>query len=314
LVIRTDEISLSIIIVNWNVRELLAACLKSLQEEFSAYPDVTAETIVVDNYSTDGSQEMLRSCYPWVMLIENSENVGFARANNQGLRLSQGRYVLMLNPDTEVRPGALKHLLEFMESHPQAGMASARLLNSDGTLQASCYRKANLWREFLDLFHLDSYLIGGSYRMNNWDLSEPREVDSLLGACMLMPRHVVESVGYFDERFFMYSEEVDLCYRVREAGWRIYWVPSAQVVHHWGGSSKQVADKTFHQLYQAKLRYYGKHGSKIAPRVYKGILVLAALGRLILTPLTILEPAPRRRQHRNLARNYLRLLRMLPKL
>ncbi|UCG25837.1 MAG: glycosyltransferase family 2 protein [Chloroflexota bacterium] len=240
-ILSNSSATLSIVIISWNVRELLSGCLDSVQSNLLANPDLVTETFVVDNASTDGSQEMVRCEYPWVRLIENTENVGFAQANNQAIQMSCGQYVLLLNPDTEASPGALRALLDSLANLPGAGMAGARLLNDDGSLQVSCYREPTLLREFLLMFHLDGFLSYGSYRMKSWPLDRPREVDTVMGACMLIRKSVLESIGLMDQGYFMYSEEVDLCYRIRRAGWRIYWVPQAKVVHFGGQSTQQVA-------------------------------------------------------------------------
>ncbi|MGH2538601.1 MAG: glycosyltransferase family 2 protein, partial [Candidatus Promineifilaceae bacterium] len=304
--------TLSTVIVSWNVRDLLARCLDSLRRELLAWPELSSETFVVDNASSDGSPALVRGQYSWARLLTNEANVGFAEANNQAIRLSRGQYILLLNPDTELRPGALNALLVFMQSRPGVGMAGARLLNPDGSLQRSCYRQPSLAREFLLMFHLDALASYGSYRMEKWDLTRPRQVDSILGACMLIPGPVLEQVGLLDSNYFMYSEEVDLCQRVRQAGYPIYWVPQAQITHFWGGSSAQVADNMFEQLYRSKLRFYRKFGGRGSGRLYKLILFAAGLARLALSPFTLFEGPASRKRHCQLTRRYGRLLRALP--
>ena len=269
------------------------------------------ETLVVDNASTDGSAQMVRSRYPDVKLIENEANVGFARANNQGIRQAAGRYLLLLNPDTEVRPEALETLIRFLETHENVGAAGARILNPDGSLQPSCYPVPTLLNEWLHLFHLDRERRKG---MESWDVTEPREAEVLLGACILIRRRALDDVGLLDERFFMYSEEVDFCYRLRKAGWPLYWVPQAQVVHYGGQSTRQAATDMFLRLYEGKLLYFRKHHGSRAARLYKLILLIGSLSRLLLVPLTWFERPSRRKRHRALAGRYWRLMRALPAL
>ncbi len=302
---------LSIIIVNWNIRDLLAQCLASV---YAHPPDGEFEIFVVDNASTDGSAQMVRKRFPQVRLIENTKNVGFARANNQAIQQSAGCYVLLLNPDTEVHPGALEKLVRFMEAYPQAGAAGARLLNPDGTLQPSCHPAPTLSRELWRLFHLDALWTYACYPMAGWDLDTPREVDMIQGACLLLRREALDQVGLLDEDYFIYSEEVDLCHRLRQRGWKVYWVPQAQVIHYGGQSTQQVAADMFLRLYQGKVLYFRKHHGRLAVQAYKLILLIAALARLSLSPLAWLERPPLRQQHLARADHYRRLVMALPEM
>ncbi len=304
-----SEIILSIIIVNWNTRDLLGQCLDSI---YAPLPDDKFEVWVVDNASSDGSTQVVHERFPQVRLIENRENVGFARANNQAVRESMGRYVLLLNPDTEVKPGALETLVRFMDDHPEAGAAGARLINPDSTLQSSCHPAPTLFGEFWRLFHLDALWPYACYNMARWDLAMPREVDVVQGACMILRREALDQVGLLDEDYFIYSEEVDLCHRLRRHGWKVYWVPQAVVVHHGGQSTQQVAAEMFLRLYQGKVLYFRKHHGCLVAQVYKLILLAAALGRLLVSPLAWLERPRRRQQHLMLAGHYRRLMRALP--
>jgi hypothetical protein len=318
---------LSIVIVNWNARDLLAQCLESVvaspnlqipdsvnQAGMLHLPPFTLEVWVVDNVSTDGSAQMVRARFPWVRLVENQENIGFARANNQAIRESQGHYVLLLNPDTEVKPGALETLVRFMEIHSQASAVGPQLLNPDGALQPSCHPAPTLPRELWRLFHLDKLWPYALYPMNEWDPSVPRRVDVLQGACLLLRRTALDQVGLFDEDYFMYSEEMDLCYRLGQAGWCLYWAPEAKVIHYGGQSTRQVAMDMFLRLYQSKLLYFRKHHGWLAAQLYKLILAAAAVARLSLSPLAWLERSPRRQRHLTLAGYYLRLLKAFPEL
>jgi N-acetylglucosaminyl-diphospho-decaprenol L-rhamnosyltransferase len=303
---------LSIIIVSWNTRDLLLRCLASVLNEIGSSPHLNVETWVVDNVSSDGSVQMLREKFPWVRLIENRENVGFARANNQAIRHSTGHYVLLLNPDTEVKPGALAVLFDFMETNPQVGIAGARILNPDQTLQTSCYPAPTLSREFWRLFYMDRLWPYGSYRMTDWPVNKPRAVDILLGACMFIRRAALDQVGLLDENYFIYSEEVDLCYRFQRTGWSLYWVPQSQIIHYGGQSTQQVAGAMFLRLYQGKIIFIRKHHGVLAGQIYKLILLSTALVRLIISPLAWLERPPRRQQHLTLASRYWQLIRALP--
>lgn len=302
---------LSIIIVSWNTKDLLIKCLESL---FLNHPSGTFEVIVVDSASTDNSLEMVGKLFPNVQLIDNEENIGFARANNQGLRLCQGSTLLLLNPDTEVRPGALDAMLDFLNSNPSVGAVGPRVLNPDGSLQHSCSPFPTLGREFLRLFHLPGNRPDGYYRMEFWNQEKPHKVDVLLGACILIRWEVLDQVGLFDENFFMYSEETDLCYRIKHAGWELYWVPQAEIVHYGGKSTEQIAESMFLQLYRSKLQYFRKHHGPQVIALYKILLVIVSLSRQITVLFSWLLPQPRRNNILQWAENYRRLLATLPEM
>ncbi|MHA2401675.1 MAG: glycosyltransferase family 2 protein [Candidatus Kariarchaeaceae archaeon] len=302
---------ISIIIVNWNTKELLADCLASI---YASPPGGEFDIWVVDNSSTDGSPDLIKERYPEIKLIENQENIGFARANNQAFRECQGKSVLLLNPDTVVEAGAIKELEKFLDRMPEAGMVGARLNNPDGSLQISAFPIPTLSREFWRMFHLDYFVPYANYPMEDWNLNSAREVDTLLGACMLIRCEALDEFGIFDEEYFIYSEEVDLCTRLKKAGWHLYWVPSAVVVHYGGQSTQQVAGEMFLRLYEGKILYFRKHRSKISVIVYKLILFTATIARLILTPFIFIEKPNKRDEHLVLSNYYRRLLWSLPDL
>jgi hypothetical protein len=267
---------------------------------------------VVDNNSTDGSAAAVRERFPHVQLIANRENVGFAQANNQAIHQSSGQYVLLLNPDTRVFPGALDTLAGYLSEHPDVGAAGARILNPNGTLQDSCYPAPTLARELWRLLHLDILAPFGIYRMADWDTNVPRRVDSLLGACLMLRREAIISVGLLDEDYFFTGEEIDLCRRLYRANWQIFWVPQAQVIHYGGQSSKLVAQSTFLRLYHGKTLYFRKQHGALAAILYKLVLFIATLARLLIAPIAWLERGARREQHLTLTRRYWQLLRALP--
>lgn len=304
---------LSIVVVNWNTRELLLQCLRSIYSDRDTQQRLAVEVIIVDNGSKDGSVQAVRQQFPEVRIIENEENAGFARANNQAIVASRGRFVLLLNSDTEVMPGALFRLCQFMEEHPNAAGAGARILNADHTLQISCFPLPTVWSEFWYLLHLDLVWPYAEYQMDRWQEDAARSVDVLLGACLLLRRRALDQVGLLDESFFMYSEEVDLCYRLHQAGWRLYWVPEAEVVHYGGQSTNQMAPEMFLQLYRSKVRYFHKHYGARTVRLYKLVLLLTAIPRVLIPIPHGLLPFARRRR-RKIGGNYRRLIAALPKL
>jgi GT2 family glycosyltransferase len=242
------------------------------------------EIIVVDNASADDSAEMVRTKYSQVLVIENRENAGFARANNQAIAAGSGTYILLLNSDTEVHEGALQALVAFMDAHPRAGAAGARLLNSDGSPQAACHPMLTPWREAWRLMFLDNLWPKASYRIDDWDIETPRQVEVIKGACLLLRRAALDEVGLLDERYHMYTEEVDLCYRLNEAGWELWYVPRAIVTHHGGASSALAAEEMYLQLYRSKLQFYRKMGGERRARWFKTLTLLAYLPRAIAQP------------------------------
>jgi N-acetylglucosaminyl-diphospho-decaprenol L-rhamnosyltransferase len=298
-------LDISIVIINWNTKELLARCLQLV---LKAGEGLESEVLVVDNASTDGSAAMVQKRFPQVHLIENQENVGFARANNQVIGSSQGQYVLLLNSDTEIHPGALETLVEFMEVHPQAGGCGPRLLNPDGSLQSSCHPMLTPWREFWRLMFLDRLWRRATYVQERWDQETPRRVEVIKGACLLLRRAALNQVGLLDERYFMYTEEMDLCYRLSQAGWELWWVPRAVVRHYGQASAKQMAEAMYVQLYRSKVQFHRKYGSNRRARAFKILLALAYLPRWIVAPAgQVLAPGLRARAH-----TYRRLLTSLP--
>lgn len=250
---------LSIIIVNFNTKELLKKCLESIfrvKEHESGR--VEMEIIVVDNGSTDGSVEAIEARYKDIKILRNEENLGFAKANNQGIKISKGDYILLLNSDTEVRSGALDKLVQFAEKHPDAGVAGARLLNPDGSIQPSVYHFPTIWRAIAEYWLgkrgvYEKYALTGALTG-----TDPVSVEAVTGAAMLIPRKTIEKVGLLDERYFLYFEDLDFCRRARETGLKIYYLPSAEVIHHHGKSAALVGSQAYKWLCQSSKIYNGK--------------------------------------------------------
>jgi N-acetylglucosaminyl-diphospho-decaprenol L-rhamnosyltransferase len=247
---------LSVVIVTWNSASFIGPCLDALR----ANTRRNAECLVVDNASSDDTVGIIRRDNPWVTLLEPGRNLGFAAANNLALQRATGRYLLLLNPDTEVQPGALDALAGLLDRRPAAGAVGARLLNSDGTLQFSTYRlptAATLaWEYFLrDLRRTDDPRAG---RYVAADYAVERPVEGLLGACLMVRRQVAEQVGFLDEQFILYCEEVDWCIRLRRAGWELWYTPEALVLHHSGQSAKLAPARSFLLLQRNRFRLYSK--------------------------------------------------------
>lgn len=270
---------LSVVIVSWNVRDLLQTCLESLRPEWER---TWAEVIVVDNASTDGTPDLVRDHYPAVRLIANAANRGFGAANNQGMAAAGGRYILLLNPDTVVLPGALETLVAFIEAHPRIGMVAPRLLNADGSLQRNAFHFPGLMQVTLDLFPLHPRLMESV--LNGRYGREPRAngpfaIDHPLGAAMLVRHAVWEETGGFDEDYFMYAEEVDWCWRIRHAGWMIWQVPAAEIVHYGGQSTRQVPDSMFIELWRARFRFFRRHHGLLYQALVRLLVRLGMLWR-----------------------------------
>jgi GT2 family glycosyltransferase len=271
----------SIIIVNWNAQDLLAKCLRCVE---ATVKQVTYEIIVIDNNSNDGSQEMILRDFPQVKLIANTENAGFAKANNQGMEISQGRYFLLLNSDAFVKDSTIDEMVKFMDTRPEAGMSACQLLYEDGRLQPSCYSFPSLTTEFYTALQLDKLFAKnrefGKYLMTYWDFNDVREVDAIMGAFMLVRKTAVDQVGVMDENFFMYSEETDWCYRFNRQGWETLYNPHVQAIHLWGGSSKRMKDEMFLQLYRSKVQFFRKHYGTLSAFALKLILGFGCLLRI----------------------------------
>jgi N-acetylglucosaminyl-diphospho-decaprenol L-rhamnosyltransferase len=246
------EYTLSIIIINWNTRQLLYDCLESV---YGNVRDFRFEIYVVDNGSTDGSSKMVLEKFPRVQLIQNQENFGFARANNQAIQLSKGRYILLLNSDTLITTNAIDQMINFADNHFQAGIIGACLVYPDGQLQKSYGRLPSLLSETTSLAGLDKLRLK-LYKAKQ--SSKPIETEFVSGACMMIRKSILQQVGLLDEGFFFFSEEIDLCYRARKVGWRIFYLPSAVVMHIEGGSTGLNAERMLN-LYRGKLRYFRKH-------------------------------------------------------
>jgi GT2 family glycosyltransferase len=302
---------LSIVIVSWNTCGLLQSCLRSIYENPLSGQ---SEVWVVDNASNDDTIQMIRNHFPQVHIIQNQQNMGFAHGNNQAIRKSSGKYVMLLNPDTEIKPGALDRLVGFLEKNPQAGGAGAKLISPNGGLQHSCHPDLTLSRELWRLFHLDKLHTYGTYNMHQWDMTRPRQVDVVQGAALVLRKEALEHVGLLDEDYFMYTEEVDLCFRLRRAGWTLHWIPDAEVLHYGGQSTKLVAEKMFLTLYESRLKFFRKHYGLPAARGYKLVLTAAAITRVGLVPFSFLISPSTRNRNRQLAGRYSRLLAALPKM
>jgi GT2 family glycosyltransferase len=253
---------ISICILTYKACEFLKNCLVSIYQQSSVLP---FEVIVVDNHSMDGTLEMLRNEFPAVRWVENQCNDGYTRPMNQALQMASGQYLVQLNPDTIIHPGAIDTLVDFMRSHPDAGIVTPKVLNRDGTLQKQCRRSAaRPWDTF-------TYFSGlarrypknpryAGYLMTYLDEDEVNEVEAVSGSCMMIRRETIDQIGFLDELFFAYQEDADFCFRARKAGWKIYYVPDAKIIHFGGqGGSKVEVYRSIYHWHRSYFLYYRKN-------------------------------------------------------
>jgi len=275
---------ISIVIVSYNVADYLDRCLESVGRETRRRHEI----IVVDNGSNDHSLHVIKEKYPQVVVIENQQNRGFAAANNQGFLKASGRYVFMLNPDTLIQEGAVDKLADFMDRNPDVGISGPRNLNPDGTLQMNCHHFPTLAGAFWEYLQLKRFFpesrCFGREHMTYWNYDDIREVNWITGSSLMMRKDVLKEMGGLDERFFMYSEECDLCYRAKQAGRPTFFFPEASIIHFGGQSA--LSQKEFDlqgrmilkHLFQSRFYFFKKHygrqrelGLKIITVIYYGI-------------------------------------------
>lgn len=252
---------LSTVIVNYRSRDPLLTCLRTLAENTAG---LAAETVVIDNSPGDGAAEAVARDFPATRWITNTENVGFATAVNQGIAATTGSHVLLLNPDSEVRPGAIRTLLAWHATHPRTGIAAPKVTHADGTIEYSARSYPGALTFLFNRYSLLTWLFPRNpwsrrYLMSDWDHASPRDVDWVAGACMCVSRQAIAEVGPMDGGYFMFNEDVDWCRRMNDAGWRVTYVPEAVVIHHVGASRSRVSTKVIIERHRGMSRYFHKH-------------------------------------------------------
>ncbi len=244
---------LSIIIVNYNTRKLLEKCLESV---FKSVGSVKFEVWVSDNGSIDGSIEMMKQKFPQVKLIENNANLGFSKGNNVAIKQATGKYILLLNSDTEIKPDTLELSLKYMDEHEDVGIMGCKVLLPDGSLDQASRRKfPNPWNSFLRLFGFKKF---SDYNIDS-PIDQEMEVDAVMGAYLLIRKSVIDQVGLLDEEYFMYGEDLDWCWRVKEAGYKVVYYPKAEITHFKYGSSQAIPFRTIKWAHTAMKIFYRKH-------------------------------------------------------
>jgi GT2 family glycosyltransferase len=271
---------ISVVIVGWNARHYLELCLESLAE---APPSRTTEILVVDNASSDGSAEMIEARFPHVKVIRSTENLGFAKGNNVGIRQCRGRYIALVNPDVIVLPGCLDALADFLDQNPKVGNVGPRVLNPDGTLQSTCRRFPTLWNNFCEATGLASAFRGSRFFAGQHMFFFPHDrtlaVDVLVGCFSMVRREAFEAVGLLDEGLFVYGDDVDWCRRCWNAGWEVVFYPGAQAIHDRGRITAPYPVRFAVAQQRSMIHYWTKHHSLVGVLGIRSIMLLHHLLR-----------------------------------
>jgi GT2 family glycosyltransferase len=270
-------VALTIVLVNYHARKYLLACLESLQ---AAPPPVNYRIVLVDNSPGDGTAAVIQEHFPEVEVLTNPANLGFAAANNRVLRTVSTPYIMLLNPDTEVQPGAISTLLTVLDRHPEVAAVGPRLLYPDGRYQHSAFRLPRFTQATLCFFELAPIDSPQNGRYPEPTSADPRPVEHLLGACLLIRLEALRQIGLFDEQFFMYFEETDWCARAIRAGWQLWQVPAATVIHHGGGTTRHVPEEMSLQFHRSQALFYRKHYGTPGYMGLKAIVLLGLAYRL----------------------------------
>jgi GT2 family glycosyltransferase len=277
-----EYLDVSIIIVNWNTRDILRGCLRSVYEQAQ---DISFEVIVVDNASSDDSSTMIKREFPQVIFIENTENRGFAAANNQGIKIAKGRYVLLLNPDTVVLDGAVQKSVAYADDHQDVGVLGCQVWLNGKEIQQTCFSFPSVCSLIMQKTGLCRMFprsgVFGWEKMAGWNRDTEREVDVVSGMFMLVRREAIEQVGLMDEAYFVYAEETDWCFRFKKAGWKCVFTPTARIIHLDGGSKStgQIGTKMFVQEHKSLLIFYKKQRGVVSWAVARGIYIFSMLIR-----------------------------------
>jgi GT2 family glycosyltransferase len=271
----------TVVIVNWNTADFTRRCIESV----AATTSVPYEIVLVDNASSDDSVGLIRASFPWVRLVQNSSNLGFARANNQVLREATTEFVLLLNPDTVVHRGAIDGMVRFLREQPRAAAVGCMLLNEDGSLQPSCRSFPTPLKHLGEVLRLPRLcrhvpILSRQYVLA-WKHDEVREVDWVSGAALMMRQEAIRDVGVLDEDYFMYGEELDWCFRARRGGWLIYYMPNAKVTHFGGRSTALAAPAMFVHSYRSLLHFYRKFYSPVSVAWLRSVIALRMAGRTV---------------------------------
>lgn len=292
---------LSICIVNWNTKNLLRDCIKSIYQKTRG---ISFEIIIVDNASRDGSVEMLKKEFPQCKVISSNCNLGFSKGNNVAIKQAKGTYILFLNPDTELKTQAIVGMMRFLEGNSEYGAVGCKLLNKDNSIQFACARKfPTPFTQFCFLTLLDRIFSRSKFfstaEMRHWNHRNSRDIDCLSGACIMTRKTIVDQLSGFNENYFMYAEDIELCYRIRNNGWLIYYLSEEEIYHFSGASSNQVSDKSFSAIMQreSNYRFMKENYGKLKATEFKAAVLVGSLVRLmVITLLSAISPISKKYQ------------------
>jgi len=314
---------LSIVIVSFNTQDMLQECLTSISRNID--PAIEREVFVVDNNSTDDSVEIVEDLFPWVYLISNSKNRGFAAANNQAIVRSRGHYIMLLNSDVVILPETASKIVSFMESHPQIGAVGCKLLNTDGSLQPSVTTFPSPLKDAIGIGLKGTILknkpttrarlariarVFGVQLSRFDDHATTKEIDFPRGACLTVRREVIEQVGLLDDGYFFTGEEMDWCYRMKQQGWQVYYYPEAAIIHHDHGASKHIMGKVFVQTRKSALRFYEKHYSRSKTELMRFLVSVVLLLKSLCVGIQLLWPLSDRKALLAQIETYLTIVRI----
>lgn len=296
----------SIVIVGWNASNLLQGCLSSVFEQTKG---IAFEVVYVDNASEDRNVEMVAAEFPAVRIIRNETNAGFTRGSNQGIKASDGRYVLLLNSDTIIQDNAIARMVEFADAHPEAGVVGCKVFHPDGSLQRTCF----MYPSILNMFLAASYLYKlfprsrffGREVMTWWDFDEVRQVQAVCGCCSLIRREAINQVGLMDETYFFYGDESDWCYRFEKGGWKNLFTPSARIIHYGGATTNRMPDRFKLQLFGSYLIFMRAHTSTVRFTFARLLVASFFFARVPYWLLKAMCAGPERRACLKTARAYL---------
>jgi hypothetical protein len=284
-------LDISIIIVSWNTKAFVRQCLSRIQESCG---ELTNEIVVVDNASSDGTPEMVEQEFPEVILVPNQSNLGFAKANNVGMRRTTGKYVCLINSDVTLLPDCLQKMCAYMNRHPDVGMLGPRMLFPDGTPGPSCMRRPSLLIWFMEALGLSAIFESARLHMENFNCASAEEVDVLNGWFWMVRRSALGRVGLLGEQFFMYGEDIEWCHRFQENGWQIVYFPDAAAIHFVGGSAARSPIRFYVEMQRANLKYWKQYHGFPSQVMYVLIVILHQLLRALgYSCIYLLRPADR---------------------
>ena len=290
----TESLDLSVVIVSWNVKEYLMKCLSSVNNNVN---NLSYEIIVIDNNSSDGTAEMIRKKFPETKLTINRENFGFARANNQAFAQCRGRYILLINPDTYLIDNSMNRLIEFLESHKEVGVVGPMLLNPDKSIQYICFYFPSLLSELLNSLNLDNVVRRKLLKKRLAKLMEkgmPFEVDWVPGACLILRSQILNEIGGLDEKYFLFSEEMEWCFRIKARGWKVFLIGNVFVIHYGSRSTKQNIHQMLIQRQKSRHIFFKNHRGLVFRLGIRFIYIFSFMVKILIRiasiPLTVLLP------------------------